>query len=156
MNHSPEPWGLLHSHTNPPPPSYVLGHIVDGDDNRIFLSENGSNARRIVACVNACAGIPTERLEAKDTQIALVAAPDPLAPEIVEEESCTHKDAAPDETGTCAICGDPIVRKTIGSEGTTFLTRWWEHEKPPHSHPAVPKQPQMPTRITPADVPMRP
>ena len=30
-----------------------------------YLLPSAANARRIVACVNACAGIPTDKLEAK-------------------------------------------------------------------------------------------
>ena len=74
MSHTPEPW------------SYDLS---DGCDLRIY-SETNSNivygcgccgspncedadARRIVACINACAGISTEQLECPGGNVAKVA-----------------------------------------------------------------------------------
>ena len=77
--HTPEPWalrpaaifeGTIHSH-----PIIVRadsGWRVTGIEPAGYTSANGetglrdivnANARRIVACVNACAGIPTESLE---------------------------------------------------------------------------------------------
>lgn len=54
--HTQEPWhifeGTVQSDTN--------WTICDA---RTKLKNADANARRIVACVNACAGIPTERLE---------------------------------------------------------------------------------------------
>jgi len=64
MSHGPEPW------------SYEgRGTLVDADDESItyFTHEWGedvlsdADAERIVACVNACAGIPTEALAAMPT-----------------------------------------------------------------------------------------
>ena len=70
MSHSPEPWTFGNDFAD-------YGAIVDcGDDceyiygstnlNRQFskipVDEQWANARRIVACVNACRGIPTEAL----------------------------------------------------------------------------------------------
>lgn len=59
-------------------------HVDDGGDGEIMIwggtgavdvpdigeIYNNADARRIVACVNACAGIPTETLEAKLANIA--------------------------------------------------------------------------------------
>jgi hypothetical protein len=56
--HTPEPWTAK---------GYTL-HAADGrrlnnDYTRVSVDEMRANARRIVACVNALAGIPTEALE---------------------------------------------------------------------------------------------
>lgn len=65
MSHSPEPWTV-----EVLPKSMV---IVDTNDNliaRMPMNDDPvtepvmtTNANRIVACVNACAGIPTEHLQ---------------------------------------------------------------------------------------------
>lgn len=49
-NHTKEPWVLD-----------ALGAIRCGEDG--YLELNIDNCKRIVACVNACAGIPTNELE---------------------------------------------------------------------------------------------
>lgn len=68
--HTPEPWkytddpsdGCCWTHhvetvaRDPQMPDYAHGSVAD--------ISGEENARRIVACVNACAGIPTEALEA--------------------------------------------------------------------------------------------
>jgi hypothetical protein len=56
--HTPEPWTFGEDNDG----WYVCGCYVGNDEQHgCALSE--ANARRIVACVNACAGIPTEQLE---------------------------------------------------------------------------------------------
>jgi hypothetical protein len=53
--HTKEPWARNeHGYIYGGNPSYVIGHISQ---------ESEANARRIVACVNACAGISNEQLE---------------------------------------------------------------------------------------------
>lgn len=60
MSHSPEPWKL-----------YEDAHIVGVEDHERVIADCGpetdvrcrANARRIVACVNFCAGVSTEDLE---------------------------------------------------------------------------------------------
>ena len=60
-NHTPEPWRVA------PGADYQSGLTVDAGA-RGYVCDTGlgdeplANARRIVACVNACAGIPTEKL----------------------------------------------------------------------------------------------
>lgn len=57
MGHSPEPWELGY-----------YGTVRDASGRVILASpEDASddNLRRLVACVNACAGIPTEDLESR-------------------------------------------------------------------------------------------
>lgn len=39
------------------------GQYILNQSDEIFVSTDEANARRIVACVNACSGIPTECLE---------------------------------------------------------------------------------------------
>lgn len=59
--HSPEPWEIRNS-----PSMRTIGQ-VGGDDIALLMHPDGPghpNARRIVAAVNAVAGIPTEALEA--------------------------------------------------------------------------------------------
>lgn len=64
MSHSPEPWYIIHGGL------IGEGCLVDKDGNFIagHSSDEGSfnlddpNYERIVACVNACAGIPTDEL----------------------------------------------------------------------------------------------
>src|ERR1700687_3987469 len=63
--HTPGPWEVI------PARGKMLPHVMGGDHCRIALlddchaaeSEREANARRIVAAVNACEGIPTEALE---------------------------------------------------------------------------------------------
>ena len=59
-DHAPEPW-----HVDDGGDGEIMlwggaGSVEDPDIGEIYAMDN---ARRIVACVNACAGIPTERLE---------------------------------------------------------------------------------------------
>lgn len=73
MSHSPEPWRLIDSG--------FLNSVRCCDKNGEFVagycSDEGSIAKgdpnweRIVACVNACVGIPTERLAQMDLQSAV-------------------------------------------------------------------------------------
>ena len=73
--HSPEPWRLS-------PAGKWYGPSVEagpeGDGSRFVLNEGCAfdvgDLRRIVACVNACAGIPTEALESGALGKALDAA----------------------------------------------------------------------------------
>lgn len=70
MRHSPEPWQYKEGRTTSNP--YVVAYPpnLTGDQARMpflvfTLTANvPADAARIVACVNACAGIPTEGLEA--------------------------------------------------------------------------------------------
>lgn len=58
--HTPEPWQLRASAADP---NYQ--HIASDADDRIACTRKQENARRIVACVNACGGIDTAQLEAE-------------------------------------------------------------------------------------------
>lgn len=63
MTHSPEPWKL----ETPPSDKWVQivdanGKVVDDDLPRPAKPLLMEDFERIVACVNACAGIPTEDL----------------------------------------------------------------------------------------------
>lgn len=62
-NHTPEPWRA--SNTCELDSGRVVQTVMRGDDTLadVFSTDAKANARRIVACVNACAGIPTEHLE---------------------------------------------------------------------------------------------
>jgi hypothetical protein len=65
--HSPEPWAIIRGHETGRPMGLVAGeeHVVCwGGISRSASEVGDANARRIVAAVNACAGIPTEALEA--------------------------------------------------------------------------------------------
>lgn len=57
--HTPEPWdqGLYDN------PKRLALAIFDERHDEVAVSDTVETARRIVACVNACAGIETERLE---------------------------------------------------------------------------------------------
>lgn len=68
-SYTPEPWTVTE---NLPSGSYGPSLTIRKDRQIVIASLTGSalhngqapgNARRIVACVNACAGIPTEALE---------------------------------------------------------------------------------------------
>jgi len=71
-DHTPEPWRLY-------PPGACVPHydvrerIVSDCPSGRSVSDpiSEADARRIVACVNACAGIPTEALEAGAVREAL-------------------------------------------------------------------------------------
>lgn len=76
--HTPEPWELHYDENSGEWPMIMAGGIVSG---KIVANVNPSsfcipahgfvdmpsldNARRIVACVNACRGLPTDELEQK-------------------------------------------------------------------------------------------
>lgn len=71
MEHTPEPWsaerdeGMLYLLTQDRRVIALLS-----DDERALtsgLEGTEADARRIVACINACVGIPTETLEAMPT-----------------------------------------------------------------------------------------
>lgn len=71
MSHSPEPWTT----TNEGDVMGQANRLVSSDDTGVGRTITEADARRIAACVNACAGIPTEELErrgqkAGDTSIA--------------------------------------------------------------------------------------
>ncbi len=71
--HSPEPWRALLNGSGP--------HSIATKASVVVVSfcagiENPDDARRIVACVNACAGIPTAALEAGALEEALDALAD--------------------------------------------------------------------------------
>jgi hypothetical protein len=70
--HTPEPWKIVEhnwEHTGIYPESghriavCEINPEVDENTQERYEAINDANARRIVACVNACAGIPTEVLE---------------------------------------------------------------------------------------------
>jgi hypothetical protein len=74
--HSPEPWAYMPLHKvygHPAPerwdeaPQYGIVEVCEDDPEIASLGPAGNpeaDARRIVACVNACAGLSTEALEA--------------------------------------------------------------------------------------------
>jgi hypothetical protein len=76
--HSPEPWGIW---TSPAPQPYCA-YVCDAEGVCIARTtgmtqeEANASARRIVACVNACAGLPVEALEAGELGKALDLAED--------------------------------------------------------------------------------
>ena len=53
FKHAPEPWIV----------EGTAGTVISADLRGKRTINNAANARRIVACVNACAGIPTNELE---------------------------------------------------------------------------------------------
>ena len=68
MSHTPEPWEWCEHHFNAPPYEGRLNNECgiyppDGECGPVALVGGKENARRIVACVNACKGIKTESLE---------------------------------------------------------------------------------------------
>ena len=102
MSHSPEPWTFGNDFAD-------YGAIVDcGDDceyiygstnlNRQFskipVDEQWANARRIVACVNACRGIPTERLLTLDLKAVVELAESHNPSNIDCEDYCSFYGAA--------------------------------------------------------------
>jgi hypothetical protein len=62
--HDPEPWFVDNSRGYEEFKSVIASRQPpEGDDRWIVPADDDADARRIVACVNACAGIPTEALE---------------------------------------------------------------------------------------------
>ena len=57
--HTPEPWKSIEEQFH----GEVMNFIGDKDGGTIGEIYTENDARRIVACVNACAGLPTEVLE---------------------------------------------------------------------------------------------
>lgn len=61
QKHTPEPWVLKECEYDKG--NYQIPDVVFADrEGNVYIYED--DARRIVACVNACAGIPVEQLEA--------------------------------------------------------------------------------------------
>lgn len=61
MSHSPEPWKLMTDHKYENWIDDAKGRMTASDLNE--LCYNGyNNMKRIVACVNACQGVPNELL----------------------------------------------------------------------------------------------
>ena len=81
--HTPEPWKYVEFL---PRAGVEIGH-ADTYEQTLWLN-NRSDARRIVACVNACAGIGTEELEAfaGDPSILMRAAVPALADAIAQRD----------------------------------------------------------------------
>ena len=85
--HTPEPWGYVENLSGS---ENHKGFRLHGASNWYFAevypvdedgTEGRANARRIVACVNACKGIPTEKLESGDYRMILQnKKPRPLKP----------------------------------------------------------------------------
>ena len=59
MKHTPEPWKLQLSAVA----WEIFGEAKFKEDRHILSIGREANARRIVACINACKGVPTEMLE---------------------------------------------------------------------------------------------
>lgn len=72
--HTPEPWLADFSFVCKDTEDFLLT-IVDGQHSSYDAATKTANAYRIAACVNACAGIPTDELE----NVRLNAFPDLLA-----------------------------------------------------------------------------
>lgn len=66
--HSPEPWEWAKNGATLLP---AFGECVLSTEQDYEFSPSDEDAERIVACVNACAGIPTERLAIMDLQAAI-------------------------------------------------------------------------------------
>lgn len=79
MNHTKEPWIAVPGGRHDPEVIITTQHRLDQSKGEIcgmdveFTGKHGdeqkANARRIVACVNACAGISTEALEAEGSAV---------------------------------------------------------------------------------------
>jgi len=68
MPHTKTPWEWSEHKFNAPPFEGTLDHECgiyppDGESGPVAIASGKSDARRIVACVNACAGVTTEELE---------------------------------------------------------------------------------------------
>lgn len=68
MDHTPTPWVY----------DGECGHIVNAAGFACAMEMTDADAERIVACVNACADIPTESLTALDWQLAPKAGARPI------------------------------------------------------------------------------
>lgn len=69
MSHSPEPWSISHITEDVTAIVSCDKIIVRVKDGAIYGGQ-GRDAERIVACVNACRGIPTEHLQAICNEVA--------------------------------------------------------------------------------------
>src|SRR3990167_2694238 len=77
MEHTKEPWEWSEHQFNAPPFEGTLDHECgiyppDGECGPVAIASGKNNARRIVACVNACAGVTTEELEQGGFVVGLV------------------------------------------------------------------------------------
>lgn len=84
MSHTKEPWEWLEHKFNSPPFEGTLDHECgiyppDGEIGPVAIASGKADARRIVACVNACAGVTTEELEQGGFVAGLVEQRDELA-----------------------------------------------------------------------------
>lgn len=64
-NHTPEPWQAIGEFIGTCEDDYqTIAYAADHRNRKMRpLEQRKADARRIVACVNACAGIPTDKLE---------------------------------------------------------------------------------------------
>ena len=70
QNHTPEPWSIdRFGGINAGEELLLLGGIRTPMTAGQRMDEGKANARRIVACVNACAGISTDALEAEGSAV---------------------------------------------------------------------------------------
>lgn len=108
-SHTPEPWSV-HQNVGRKGELGVIADkapcvIAHGFSEKHWPEVAEANARRIVACVNACAGIPTEALEGRnlrDVVEALLWATDHI----------TEKPAEP-TTGLCIISARQMARAIL-------------------------------------------
>ena len=64
--HTPEPWKLCRNDQSVGDArGYAVCDVWPRGDDQLASEEGKDNARRIVACVNACRGLPTDELEQK-------------------------------------------------------------------------------------------
>lgn len=65
MEHSPEPWEqrILYIYRDEPGEDYIHAGGNSVELCKLYGDNSAANARRIVACVNACVGISTKGLE---------------------------------------------------------------------------------------------
>ena len=66
MSHSPEPWAVCGCDGS----KVCRIPTIDFKHDTVAVTQNPADAERIVACVNACKGIPTEALQ--DAGYALI------------------------------------------------------------------------------------
>lgn len=128
--HTPELW----FHHGPSGSQHCIGGYINASEERSAAAiahicgsgfsedEYRANARRIVACVNACRGLPTDELEQKGLVAAVgteLLERDALAAQMLEALEMVIADKAPgyhdcidDGEAECAWC---IARKAIAA-----------------------------------------
>jgi hypothetical protein len=100
VEHTPEPWRAVHHNRAASILSDSHGPIAGTEGDSVPVAEQHENANRIIACVNACAGIA-------DPQSAIAAARDALMDSVKAAEYVVR---LIEQTGKAGVSPNPMEK----------------------------------------------